>query len=157
MPCSKWDLAMTFRRRPINTEAQFQCHARPFLVGVTRVSDFPRSASLFPCQQKRTHSTYPFTHVTDAVWFQKITTLLNSSLPATCSPNRILVSVLRQTKTAHFVTSCVFKVNFCYTFLISPQLPTCHIPLTLRLLMSYIYGAPILDVSRSHTTTHHSR
>ena len=29
--------------------------------------------------------------------------------------------------------------------------------LTLRVLMSYIYGAPILDVSRSHTTTHHSR
>ena len=29
--------------------------------------------------------------------------------------------------------------------------------LTLRLLMSYIYGAPILDVSRSHTTTQHSR
>ena len=43
--------------------------------------------------------------------------------------------------------------------------------LTLRLIMSYIYiyiyiyiyvcvcvyGAPILDVSRSHTTTHHSR
>ena len=29
--------------------------------------------------------------------------------------------------------------------------------LTLRRLMSYIYGAPILDVSRSHTTTHHSR
>ena len=33
------------------------------------------------------------------------------------------------------------------------------IRLTLRLLMSYIYiyGAPILDVSRSHTTTQHSR
>ena len=29
--------------------------------------------------------------------------------------------------------------------------------LTLRLLMSYIYGAPILDVSRSHTTTQNSR
>ena len=29
--------------------------------------------------------------------------------------------------------------------------------LTLRLLMSYIYGAQILDVSRLHTTTHHSR
>ena len=29
--------------------------------------------------------------------------------------------------------------------------------LSLRLLMSYIYGAPILDVSRSHTTTQHSR
>ena len=29
--------------------------------------------------------------------------------------------------------------------------------LTLRQLMSYIYGAPILDVSRSHTMTQHSR
>ena len=29
--------------------------------------------------------------------------------------------------------------------------------ITLRLLMSYIYGAPILDVSRSHTTKQHSR
>ena len=29
--------------------------------------------------------------------------------------------------------------------------------LTFRLLMSYIYGEPILDVSRSHTTTQHSR
>ena len=30
-------------------------------------------------------------------------------------------------------------------------------PLTFRRLMSYTYGAPILDVSRSHTTTQHSR
>ena len=29
--------------------------------------------------------------------------------------------------------------------------------LTFRLLISYIYGAPILDVSRLHTTTQHSR
>jgi len=29
--------------------------------------------------------------------------------------------------------------------------------LTLKVLMSYIYGAPILDVSRLHTTTQHSR
>ena len=29
--------------------------------------------------------------------------------------------------------------------------------LTLRLLMSYIYGAHIFYVSRSHTTTQHSR
>jgi len=40
--------------------------------------------------------------------------------------------------------------------------PTLHVfmlssHLTLRLLMSYIYGAPILDVSRSQTTTQHSR
>ena len=32
-----------------------------------------------------------------------------------------------------------------------------HESLTLRRLMSYIYGAPILDISRSHTTTQHSR
>ena len=32
-----------------------------------------------------------------------------------------------------------------------------RIILTLRRLMLYIYGAPILDVSRSHTTTQHSR
>ena len=29
--------------------------------------------------------------------------------------------------------------------------------LTLRRLMSYMYGTPVLDVSRSHTTTQHSR
>jgi len=29
--------------------------------------------------------------------------------------------------------------------------------LILSLLMSYTYGAPILDVSKSHTTTHHGR
>jgi len=39
-----------------------------------------------------------------------------------------------------------------YTFLKSSV-----VILTLRRLMSYIYGAPILDVSRSHTTTQHSR
>jgi hypothetical protein len=36
--------------------------------------------------------------------------------------------------------------------------PLITCPLTLRVLMSYIiYGVHILDVSRSHTTTHHSR
>jgi len=37
---------------------------------------------------------------------------------------------------------------------VSTQRTNC---LTLRWLMSYIYAAPILDVSRSHTTTQHSR
>jgi len=41
---------------------------------------------------------------------------------------------------------------FPFTFI-----PPFIFPLTLRWLMSYIYGAPILDVSRSHTTTQHSR
>ena len=42
----------------------------------------------------------------------------------------------------------VSNLRFCYF---------CKKRLTLRLLMSYIYGASILDVSRSHTTTQHSR
>ena len=60
--------------------------------------------------------------------------------------------------------------NLAPTGIRSPDRPApsqSHIPttlpgplavcLTLRLLISYIYGALILDVSRSHTTTHHSR
>jgi len=38
-----------------------------------------------------------------------------------------------------------------------PDFGRAFLMLTLRWLMSYIYGAPILDVSRSHTTTQHSR
>ena len=53
-----------------------------------------------------------------------------------------------------------FEVAFHMTsriLLVFPVIAYGHGFLTLRLLMSYIYGAPILDVSRSHTTTHHSR
>ena len=42
-------------------------------------------------------------------------------------------------------------------YLLSNYLSYILTHLTLRWLMSYIYGAPILDVSRSHTTTQHSR
>ena len=42
-------------------------------------------------------------------------------------------------------------------FPIHYQLMGRSITLTLRSLTLYIYGAPILDVSRSHTTTQHSR
>jgi len=48
-----------------------------------------------------------------------------------------------------FRTLCILK----YSFYVLHTQGT----LTLRWLMSYIYGAPILDVSRSHTTTQHSR
>jgi len=66
----------------------------------------------------------------------------------------------------------LFDALFIPSFVCRPYLPhltPCGIwlhtklktVLTLRLLMSYIYiyiyGAPILDVSRSHTTTQHSR
>ena len=73
---------------------------------------------------------------------------------------------------------CVMYYLFqCYINPLNPELnPICYLlallaqhflhvsrislkSLTLRLLMSYIYiyGAPILDVSRSYTTTQHSR
>jgi len=50
----------------------------------------------------------------------------------------------------HTNTHCImygYIIRFSYNI----------VTLTLRRLMSYIYGAPILDVSRSHTTTQHSR
>jgi len=71
-----------------------------------------------------------------------------------------------------FFTSCFMKLLY---YPLNPELnPICYLlallahhflhvsrirvkSLPIRLLMSYIYGAPILNVSRSHTTTHHSR
>jgi len=52
----------------------------------------------------------------------------------------------------YFAVYMVWHISVCH------EIPEAlrHI-LTLRLLMSYIYGAPILDVSRSHTMTQHSR
>jgi len=60
----------------------------------------------------------------------------------------------------HLQTSSVTAVgrrNIFYTNITRPEQTACKFQLTLRLLMSYIYGAPILDVSRSHTTRQHSR
>ena len=60
--------------------------------------------------------------------------LLNDELNPTC----YLLALLGA---HHFLHVCRIRVKL----------------LTFRLLMSYIYGAPVLDVSRSHTTTQHSR
>ena len=49
------------------------------------------------------------------------------------------------------------NINYDVSYQSNGSYFTVRHTLTLRLLMSYIYGAPILDVSRSHTTTHHSR
>ena len=54
--------------------------------------------------------------------------------------------IIKPQYTLNVLFKTIQNKNHCYTH-----------PLTLRLLMSYIYGAPILDVSRSHTTMHHSR
>jgi len=94
---------------------------------------------------------------------------------------------VKEETSAHILCKCEALVSFRHTYLgsfflepedinpLNPKLnPICYLlallahhflhvsrimvkSLTLRLLMSYIYGARILDVSRSHTTTHHSR
>ena len=59
---------------------------------------------------------------------------------------------LQNTKTNALDVSEIYteRSGICYIYI--------HINLlTLRSLTLYIYGAPILDVSRSHTTTQHSR
>ena len=64
-----------------------------------------------------------------------------------------------QYKTVHNNPMCINTVTIYIQKIIqSVSLATePGISLTFRRLMSYTYGAPILDVSRSHTTTQHSR
>ena len=71
----------------------------------------------------------------------------------------------------NFIRRDVFHINslkpelnpICYLLALLGAYHFLHVSrirvklLTFRLLMSYIYRAPILDVSRSHTTTQHSR
>jgi len=79
------------------------------------------------------------------------------------------LSPIRATRPAHLIlhVTWMIKTTQLQNYVPSKNLFQAHINckypaytwiiLTLRWLMSYIYGAPILDVSRSHTTTHHSR
>jgi len=62
-------------------------------------------------------------------------------------------------KTSHLIMYREIIVYFSWDPYKTHKNTVCaeRIILTLRRLMSYIYGAPILDVSRSHTTTQHSR
>ena len=82
----------------------------------------------------------------------------------------LTISVQVQLKHRYFtvafvqvISRCIFSLLISETTAYTLQKTHCHFfftktsPLTLRRLMSYIYGAPILDVSRSHTTTQHSR
>ena len=70
-------------------------------------------------------------------WYKQVVSLLNP-LNAELNPICCLLALLGA---HHFLHVSRIRVK----------------SLTLRLLMSYIYEALILDVSRSHTTTHHSR
>ena len=65
----------------------------------------------------------------------------------TCSQNTTVLYIANDGK---YLATTNFGPYSCHHQVV-------HLSLTRRLLMSYVYGAPILDVSRSHTTTHHSR
>ena len=90
----------------------------------------------------------------------------------TASDNKIKYS--KQGNNLKTVTDVLIMYNFINP--LNPELnPICYLlallgahhflhvsrirvkSLTFRRLVSYIYGTPILDVSRSHTTTQHSR
>ena len=72
-----------------------------------------------------------------------------SDIPGKCRT----ASKIRTTTNFHILSSS----SFTSAPIIRHRLIRPTTTLTLRRLMSYIYGAPILDVSRSHTTTQHSR
>ena len=90
-----------------------------------------------------------------------------------CNTNDAMIG---ERRTDFIIQSCLLgTLNITYINPLNPELnPICYLlallahhflhvsrirfkSLTIRLQTSYIYGAPILDVSRSHTTTHHSR
>ena len=56
-----------------------------------------------------------------------------------------------------YLTALDRRIHTYINIYVHTYINTFHGSLTLRRLMSYIYEAPILDVSRSHTTTQHSR
>ena len=77
-------------------------------------------------------------HITQHAWYLLLMLLLVNPLNAELNPICYLLALLGA---HHFLHVSRIRVK----------------SLTFRPLMSYTYGAPILDVSRSHTTTHHSR
>ena len=70
---------------------------------------------------------------------------------------RISFFILLYYITIFYIQIYSFVLIVLFVYYLCNVLGNVYAILTLRRLMSYIYGAPILDVSRSHTTTQHSR
>ena len=113
------------------------CRARRFTTVFTRVSPTPRvTFRIVPCSSLR--------------W-------LDAS-PRPCSQTE------NHPRAGFFLNPLKPELNpICYLLALLGAHNFLHVSgirvklLTFRRLMSYIYGAPILDVSRSHTTAHHSQ
>jgi len=132
-----------------------------------RVSDAVRP---FPCRRNKglTPSDPVFTSRPQITYkfssSQKLTSKVSSGSDSRgCNCKAIHISLspwLKQGFAAVSVRLSGRNLPYCdtCTSVPVPSSPfTGTVNLTLRRLMSYIYGAPILDVSRSHTTTQHSR
>jgi len=128
---------------------------------------------------KHVISCSKFIHIIYKNSFPRTQTINRDSTTITCYAmlkEKLLFALLFRKRDKWIVRR---KKGFCIFNLLNPELnPICYLlallahhflhvsrirvkSLTLRSLMSYIYiyiyGAPILDVSRSHTTTQHSR
>ena len=90
----------------------------------------------------------------------------NTRHQSTVAANRINIIIPNEFQETQFIILDILnplspKLNpICYLLALLGAHHFLHVSrisvklLTFRLLMSYIYGAPILDVSRSHTTQH---
>ena len=104
---------------------------------------------------------------TDALQFQSPSVKKNIKLISESSPGvRAFAQKQNKARQSHTVLFNPLKPELnpiCYLLALFGAHHFLHVSrirvklLTFRLLMSCIYGAPILDVSRSHTTTQHSR
>jgi len=93
-------------------------------------------------------------------------TVTSESKPVLCADDTSIIIIYDPVKELfhNFINPLNAELNpICYLLALLGAHHFLHVSrirvrsLTLRLLMSYIYGAPILDVSRSHTMTHHIR
>jgi len=122
------------------------------------------SLSFFIVQNHRLKSMAP-EHFTWQIWWSCLC-VLTSWLYSSCITQS---SMLKHYCQQHHPLSILFnplnpELNpICYLLALLGAHHFLHVSrirvklLILRRVMSYIYGAPILDVSRSHTTTQHSR
>jgi len=125
----------------------------------SKATDFLTSLNSFKSHSRRDCSDWGFTWLSSQspveYWFRA--TNVHFSYPHLFltfrGPCFVIYSYNKNQRDALFLKFILIKNSTCFGKIYCSSSGV----LTLRRLMSYIYGAPILDVSRSHTTTQHSR